>query len=379
MKATTSITRVIAGGLVFSALMMGSFYGFAQQQRAVLGDPKLGAIQFTDNAGYQIDEAFVQPGEIIQLKLPVINDNHGQAIPAGSCKIKIGLGSKLELDPSFDLNSAALHNYFKWTAGSNSGQIQITGELIAPLPASVKEVNVSFKVKGTLIGKSTITANYLISNHNTQTVMSDEDGSNNASFLPYTVTSRPAPVSVTVINELKKVGCALNITFSSDREVNLARYEVEVSKDGTDFQKMATISAIGNLHYTSSFELPESLQAARIFVRIKQIERTGRSQYTGIENVNGLCKALPIKLSVYPNPVSISNTVTINATQGIFEGRYRIKVMDMGGKAVLLKDFTLNGVQNFALELPVLAAGKYMVQVANFENENIGVVKFEKL
>jgi hypothetical protein len=351
----------------------------AQQQRAVLGDPKLGTIQFTDNAGFQIDEAFVQHGEIIKLKLPVFNDNHGQAIPSGSCKIKIGLGSKLELDPSFDLNTAALNSYFKWTAVNNSGQVQITGEQIAPLPASVKEVNVFFKVKGTVIGKSTITANYLISNHNTQTVMSDEDGSNNAAFLHYTVTNRPAPVSVTVINELKKVGCALNVSFSSDREVNLARYEVEVSKEGNEFTKMATVTAIGNLHYTSSFELPDHLQATRIFVRIKQIERTGRSQYTGVENVNGMCKALPIKLSVYPNPVSITNTVTINATQGMFDGRYRIKVMDMAGKAILLKDFTLNGVQNFPLELPVLAAGKYLVQVGNVENENIGIVKFEKL
>jgi Secretion system C-terminal sorting domain len=358
---------------------MCSFQGMAQHARAVLTDPELGKIKFTDVAGYQLDEAYVQPGEIIKMKIPVLNNNHGQALPAGSCKIKIGLGSKLVLDPAYDLNSAALNSYFRWTAAENSGQVQVTGELIAPLPANVNDVDVSFKVKGAGLGHSTITANFLISNHNTVSIVSDEDGTNNASYLAYTVTDKPAPVSVTTINEVVKEGCEVKVSFGSDKEINLSRYELEASKDGVSFEKVATVTAAGNLSYTSSFALPVNLQVQQLSVRIKAVETTGRASFTAIKVVNGLCIALPIKLSLFPNPASLVSSVTISATQGVFEGKYKVKVMDMAGKTVSSRDYTLNGVQQFKLPLGNIAAGKYLVQVSTLENVQLGLLKFEKL
>jgi hypothetical protein len=340
----------------------------------------LGSIVLTDLAGYQMDEAYVQPNELIKIKIPVINNNHGDALPAGSCKIKIGLGSKIELDPTFDLNSAAMSGYFRWTSSMNSGQVQITGELIAPLPANVNDVDVAFKVKGAAIGKSTITANFLVTNHQTDAIVSDEDGTNNSSFLTYTVTNRPAPVSVTTITNVVKEGCSLNVVFTTDKEINLVRYEVEISKDGVNYERAAIVTADGSLSYQPAVEVPASFQVPALFVRIKAVQRNGRQLFTEAKTVNAVCQKLPIKLGLYPNPVSSAvKSITITATQGIFDGKYRLKVFDMAGKIVMMKDVTVNGVQNFALPLENIAGGKYLVQVSDSENIQLGVLKFEKL
>lgn len=379
MKATSKINHLLAKGLLFSSVLVCSMHGIAQKRAAVSADPRLGKITFTDLAGFQMDEAYVQPNELIRLKIPVQNSNHGQVLPAGSCKIKIGFGSKLTLDSTFDLNSAAMSNYFKWTAAMNSGQLQINGELIAPLPANVDDVTVAFKVKGTVIGKSTITANFLVTNHNTNAIVSDEDGTNNAAYLPYTVTNKPAPASVTTINDVVKEGCLINVSFSSDKEINLVRYDVEVSKDGAAYEKVATLSATGNLAYASAFELPASLQVDQLLVRIKSVERNGRLAYSAAKNVSGICKQLPLKLAIYPNPAHAVTSVTIAASQGNFDGKYKVKMLDMAGKTVMMKEVTLSAVQQFALQLGNIAAGKYLVQVSTQENVQLAVLKFEKL
>lgn len=378
MKANSKIS-LACKGLLLSSVMFCSLHSNAQYIRAVLADPKLGNITLSDLSGFQINAAYVQAGEFIKIKVPVINSNHGQSLPAGTCKIKIGLGSKLVLDPSYDLNSGAMSNYFNWASAMNSGQLQITGELVAALPADVTEVEVALKVKGAAMGKSTITANFLVTNHNNLTVVSDEDGTNNAAFLPYTVTNKPAPVSVTTINDITKEGCSLNVSFSTDLEINLDRYEIEASKDGSAFEKVSAVTAIGNLSYTSLFELPVVLQVQKLSVRIKTIMKNGRVLYSEIKNVNGVCKVKPVKLTLYPNPASAISHVTIAASEGSFNGKYKLRMTDMAGKTVLMKDITLNGTQNFLFEFGNIAAGKYLIQVSDSENVKLGLLQFEKL
>lgn len=187
-----SKSKLTVKGLFVTGLLAASLTGMAQLP-AVAADPALGKIIMTDQTGFAIDANDIAANQIISLRIPVQNDGH--ALPAGSCKIKIGLGSKLVLDPTYNINNTALSNYFKWTVTENSGQVQITGELIAVLPANVMDVNVSFKVKPSMEGQSTITANFLITNHSNNAILSDQDGANNNTALAYRVTSKVAAVN----------------------------------------------------------------------------------------------------------------------------------------------------------------------------------------
>jgi Secretion system C-terminal sorting domain len=177
------ISRVLKAALVAGPLCMG-LNSFAQRP-AVMADVNLGALKITDEYGIVPDSNLVPVNRAMLLQIPVLSDNHGKAIPAGSAKIKIGLGSKLELDPTFNLNTAALNSAFRWTSEVSGGQVMITGELINDLPASVTGATVVFRVKATETGRSTVTANFLITNHNTAVILSDENGSNNAVSLAY--------------------------------------------------------------------------------------------------------------------------------------------------------------------------------------------------
>jgi hypothetical protein len=184
---TQKIKRNGLANVLVAGLMAASLNSVAQLP-AVAADPALGKIVMTDQTGFAIDANDIAANQIINLRIPVQNDGH--ALPAGSCKIKIGLGSKLVLDPQYNINNTALSNYFKWTIGENSGQAQVTGELITVLPANVQDVNVSFRVKPSTEGQSTITANFLITNHNNNALLSDQDGSNNNTALAYKVTNK---------------------------------------------------------------------------------------------------------------------------------------------------------------------------------------------
>ena len=219
MKKNLKNYRQLAKGLLFSGLMAVAVNSNAQRA-AVMVDPQLGNISLANEVGFALNADAIQADDVITIKIPVINDNHGKAMPAGSSKIKIGLGSKLVLDPSFNINNAALSNYFKWTSAIAGGQVQLTGDLINELPASVREVSVAFKVKASKEGRSTITANFLITNHNTTAVLSDENGANNSSALSYRVSSK-----VVVI----PAGEAINLTIFPNpaKDVNLVAIAAE--------------------------------------------------------------------------------------------------------------------------------------------------------
>lgn len=189
MKFNVKTKSICFRYLLVSGLMFSAYAGNAQESRAVIADPKLEAMSFTDFSGNPVDPNNLQADQLVKLKLPVACNNHGKMIPAGSCKIKIGLGSKLVLDPGFDLNNAGMGNYFAWTITENGGQYQVTGELVNPLPVNVTSVDLSFRLKVKEEGNSAVTANFLITNHNSTAVLSDENGANNATAISYKVAN----------------------------------------------------------------------------------------------------------------------------------------------------------------------------------------------
>ena len=196
MKKNIKNYKQFMKAFVFAGLLVSSMGSYAQRA-SVSADTKLGVISLTDDYGVAIDANEITADKVITLKIPVVSNNHGKAIPAGSAKIKIGLGSKLMLDPTFNINNTQLGNYFSWTFADNGGQIQITGDLVNALPVNVTDVTVSFKVKALMQGNSTITANFLITNHNSTVILSDENGDNNAASLGYRVSEKvqaPTPL-----------------------------------------------------------------------------------------------------------------------------------------------------------------------------------------
>ncbi len=358
--------------LLCSLLLILSVKGYSQ---VVFADPALNQTGITTVAGTQQDESLLPLDGVVNLNLPLLNLSLLNALPAGSCKIKIGLGSKLILNPDFNLSNTNTSNYFNWTATNQGGQVQLTGDLIAPLPANFSATGI-FQVKGSLLGSSTITINFLVTNHNTPEILSDENPNNNTSFLPYTVVN-PVPVNFSGIN-VKREGCDIRVNFSAENEVNVSHYEIEASKDGINFRKMGQTAARNSINYSYIFPLTDVIKAALIQVRVKSVDKDGKVQYTETKSVKGTCDG-SLAISLYPSPLPAQQTMlTIRADEGIFNGRLSVSLTDITGKLLGNKNINLNNARQFNYETGYLAAGQYLIKVQGNDSDAPVVLRFQK-
>jgi Secretion system C-terminal sorting domain len=358
--------------LLYTLLLILSAKGYSQ---VVFADPALNQTTIITVSGAPQDETALPLDGVVQLSLPILNLNNINALPAGSCKVKIGLGSRLALDPAFDLNNTNTSNFFAWTSIEQGGQVQLTGDLIAPLPANFS-VNGIFRVKGSLLGSSTVTINFLVTNHNTPDVLSDENPNNNTSFLPYTVVN-PIPVNFTGIN-IKKQDCSIQVNFSAENEVNVSHYEIEASRDGRTYTSMGRTTADNSINYSYLFPLADAIKAPLIQVRVKSVDKDGKVQYTETKTVKGTCDG-DLAISLYPNPMPRQQTtLTIRAEEGIFNGRLSVSLCDITGKVLSNSTINLNNTSQFNYETGYLAAGQYLIKIQSMNGGAPVVLRFQK-
>ena len=353
----------------------------ATKAQSVIADPSLNQATITNVANINLVVPPSMPiDQINLLKIPVRNVNMQNAMPAGCTKIKIGLGSKLIIDPTFNINTANTSAYFNWTVDFVGGQLQLTGDQIADLPADYDAVAI-FNVKGIILGTSTITANFLVTNHNSPITLSDENGANNLTSQGYIITAaEPVPVKFLYFNATK-ADCAIAVNFATSEEVNLNRYEIEYSTNGNNFIKVADLLANVNKVYQYKFGLPNNINAAVVFVRVKSIDNDGRFEYTNVKTVKKICDGNNTGINMYPNPIASSiENVTIEKKVGFFNGRYQINVFDFAGRSVSSSFKTIINSSSFSYHIKQLSTGSYFIKIASINNfEEPMVLQFIKL
>jgi hypothetical protein len=361
--------------LLFLFLIVSPFVGFSQ---SVTADPALEPMKITTLVSGTILVTQLPLNGIIKLKVPILNKNITNLLPAGSCKVKIGLGSKLILDPLFNLTTVNTSNFFSWTVVSSGGQVQIIGDLTNELPANFNDT-AYFDVKGIILGNSTITTNFLVTNHNTAVTLSDENGANNIASTAYAIVNSALPVTFTNIFTEKK-DCSLKVIFDTENELNVNRYELEVSKDFNAFEKIATTQANNLKRYTFDyFSIPETYQVPILLVRVKSIDMDGKIQYSEIKKTVGTCNS-KVGLLLYPNPVpKNTNAFYIQKHNGFFNGTYLISILDMSGKLIQNTEIKLANAARFNYDINNISAGQYLIKVFNANSKTIEILKVVKL
>ncbi len=361
--------------LFFTSLLMLSFIckGLAQ---AVIADPAVNLMRTSTLNMLPLNPLQIPIDSVVELKVPIINYNLVNALPPGTCKILIGLGSKMVLDPAFNLNTINTGNYFHWTAQLSGGQIQITGDLIATLPRNFADT-VTFQVKGTILGSSTVTTNFLITNHNTTVILSDENGANNTTALLYNIIERqggPLPVNFTDLT-IRKQECTLLATVFTQNEINVDKYELEISADGTHFITKAVLPAANLSQYRFLIVPEDSLKNANyLFLRVKSTDLDGRYQYSMVKKITGGCnnsRAVSASILLYPNPLARQQKeLYIRSEVNNFNGNYVIKLYGANGQLIDGSLKMLNNVKQFSYDIQKLPAGQYLIQLS----ANSGVV-----
>ncbi len=340
-----------------------------------IADPATGQLDLTDQSGISMNTNYLAPGTTGTLLVPIYNLHQLVPLQPGTCKFIINLGPNMILDPSFNLANAPLSNYFTWTSAVIAGNLKITGDLKGTFPADYYGT-AEFKIIANQLGTSIIESDFLVTNHNTGNILSDEDPQNNSSSLTYIVTYQILPVKFTRFT-LSNKDCNIQVNFSAENEVNVKRYEIEMSKDAVNYKKTGQITASNKIDYKFVVNLPDDLKGIQIFTRIKSLDADGKFQYSETKTIDSFCDKNISGVTLYPNPAF--NTITIKTTRGSFNGKYAVALLDITGRIIKNELYDLVNSNGFNYQTKGLPQGVYYIKIENTKDQFSTSLRVQKL
>jgi len=164
----------------------------------------------------------------------------------------------------------------------------------------------------------------------------------------------PLPLDLLSFEAIKQNKTA-HLVWTTQNELNTARFEVERSANGIQYAAIGTVAALNNGN-RNNYQLPD-LQPlpSQNYYRLKIISLDGSYQYSPVRRIDFSSAA--DDLIIYPNPVT--QQVLNIAASAICT---RAFVFDAAGK--LVKQFDLQGRNNL-LNLQGIAKGVYQLKVVS--------------
>lgn len=347
---------------------------FNSQGQAVTANPTVGTPKLRNDAG--MEQSALQLSNLpFTVSVQVANLSANRSMPIGTSRITISLGGLLNIDTSsvkLNNSSNSISNYYTFTAVNIGGDVQIVGVQTGTVPPFFVD-SIVFRAFATSVGNSFLTANIdpLIG-------LDDNDPNNNSSQASYTVTSTTLPVKLNNFNVVR-VGCNIDVNYSAEEQINVNRFEVQASKNGTDFFSLGSIAAGFTTKYNGRYAITDAIKSSNLYVRLKTIDNDGQFQFSEVKRIAGTCDGgRSLVLSVYPNPIRSGSLLTINSREGSFNGKYSVSLLDVTGRTLTTQEMQLNNVSNFKFNVGNLTSGQYLLRVFNSELNESAVVGFQK-
>jgi len=325
------------------------------------------AAKATDNAdGDDYDDGLALPSGTI---IPGANNYFMVTLStnaAGGAKAYYGLWFDWNNDGDFTNDYAgagqSVSNFYKGSGMASANGTEINAAVLFP-----KQLNPMYKIRLIVSDKPVNKNDYAGQLANGEV----ED---------YQVTNSAQTLVFNSFNA-SSTGCLLNVDWKMGAGQFITGYEVEISKNGIDYKKVAEQKAGGQDTYTQFIDLSDQVKASAVYVRIKAIDIKGFARYSEVKMVTGLCAQDGMwTVTLFPNPVANTRQVTISATKGMFDGSYRLTLIDNSGRMIQTKAMTLNKITQINYQLPAtMAAGKYRLEVKNINNTQTALLDFIKL
>ena len=139
----------------------------------------------------------------------------------------------------------------------------------------------------------------------------------------------PLPVSLTTFTA-KVAGTKVLLNWLTASEINNNHFVVERSFDKKEWRAIGSVKGAGTTTVSTyySYTDKEVSNNQSIYYRLKQVDHNGAYEYSKTVLVQGNAQQ-EIAVSVYPNPVSTTFTIT-----GLTEGLNTVTIQDMTGKTV---------------------------------------------
>jgi hypothetical protein len=177
------------------------------------------------------------------------------------------------------------------------------------------------------------------------------------------------PITLISFDAKKTVNNEVNLTWATADETNNAYFTVERSSNGVDFESIGTVVGAGNSDVTNNYSLTDKKPlAGNNFYRLKQTDFNGEFSLSEIKRAFFEFKFTPLIFSLYPNPVSIGEMLTLNYSVGA-ESKINIKVVSMSGQLLSNMDETIYPESgNIKIDTSHLQRGLNIVIISNLKN-----------
>ncbi len=158
-------------------------------------------------------------------------------------------------------------------------------------------------------------------------------------------------------------GKNIAVEWKVANELNIVKYEVEKSTDGSNFTKVGSINAANTSVYNW---MDENITSVTNFYRVRAVETNGSNKYSSIVKVMTNKRSV---VSVLPNPV-INNTLNINFNDEP-QGVYEISLVNIAGQ-IIYKAMLQNNGSNQQVKLPAqVVKGIYNLHLRNGGDKTI--------
>jgi hypothetical protein len=172
------------------------------------------------------------------------------------------------------------------------------------------------------------------------------------------------PIGLKNFSVIKTSGKTAQISWEGNNDEYNYAYDVEVSRDGKQFRKVATVNRryTDNPTYSVPFTMPEN-EFGKYFFRVRQHWTGGYVRYTAIKTID-IPNLAFAGVSLYPNPSAGNVGVKFVNTK---PGNVTVQVTNSAGKQMLFKEFAVASTDY--RDIGILPPGMYWVKLTDLSTK----------
>lgn len=192
-------------------------------------------------------------------------------------------------------------------------------------------------------------------------------GNDNAPPIPAQVSST-VPLRLINFSATEK-NCVLSFNWKTADEQNTSHFDLEQSADGISFRKAGTVLAQGN-GSGQDYSYLATQDNTTVYYRLKMVDMDGAFKYSNVLRFTTGCNVNQQYFKVYPNPAQSDKPLSVTYKVN-YRGKALLAVTDAVGRRVFAQQLEISGPVSQTIQLPVLGAGTYHVQLADNTGTNI--------
>lgn len=188
----------------------------------------------------------------------------------------------------------------------------------------------------------------------------------------YSTTScaTPVPVVLTKFNASSDVN-GNSIIWQTAQEFNNSHFELEASRDGINFEKVAEIKGNGSTNTPTTymhFDANNQVKYHPVYYRLKQVDFDGKFEYSNIIYLSNSHENASV--TIFPNP--LDEGTTLYATFGAQDAGFaKVNLYDLSGKLInsySLEEIKPNGIYEIEDKNMLLPKGSYILEIITPQN-----------